>query len=284
MLRHMGGRGLLACVVAISLGAPACSSEPLTPEPRPGNIGIPFTANCAALGDAERVAKCRVFLENHQKYVLPAIEDVTGASFRDCISEIRLVLFADEAVPEGLGNASLVGDVGVINYNTLLTDSAFAEPNPLDWHEPLHLGYVCIGIPHTYNDNHVSWGTVGAEVLQVVYDRSGHVLGAGETEEFRAYVHDWFAQPEDFGIFLEGGELQGCPGVVTYLLVREYVRPNYAIVVEWLRLVRDDVALAQLDRFTPEADRRLEALTFDLLRPEPRLRTELTPYCPSIAE
>jgi hypothetical protein len=72
--------------------------------------------------------------------------------------------------------------------------------------------------------------------------------------------------------------------VITHLLTAEYLRPKYAVVPEWLRLVRDDVVLPQLDQASREADRRVEELSFDFLQPEPWLRVELAPYCPAIAE
>lgn len=284
-LVHVHTRGLLACAALLLPGVGACGSEPL-PGPQPADLGVALTANCEALHDTAQIPKCYAFVRNQREYVLPAVEQVTGTRFRDCVSEIRLAFVDVEAVEWG-GRSFIADGVGFLEYNTRFSDMLFAPDSvdPFDDHEPAHLGYSCVRVSSTYNIAHVAWLAMQGEVDASIYELSDHRLGASAADSARGKAEYWVEEvAAGRGGFVDAGPDYGCARVISYLLSREYVRPNYAIIHDWLRLLRSDRVLAQLDYLSPEAEARLEALTFALLQPEPALRAELAPYCPSIAD
>lgn len=266
-------------------GTAGAAPDPIL-TPTPGDIGIPVDDDCDGISDAAHAAACRAFMVNERQYVLPALEDVSGLRFRDCLTRIR---FEFNTATTNLGQAYQEGGIGIIQFNTTLTSQYFTASPPLafDDHEPVHLLFQCAHIPQTFNNHHVFFFAAQAQIDERIYERSGHALTLARElmVNNRRYVNDWFLtltnEPSRFNPDV-GGQFAGCPGAISYILFADYRRPHYNIVHDWLMAVHADSALAGLSYTSSDADQRFLQVMVNLMTPTPAMHAFLSPYCPAL--
>ena len=253
-----------------------------TINPTPGDIAIPVEDTCSTITDTVQASACRTFMANEIQYVLPGLEDISGLRFRDCMDRIRFEFNTDTS---NLGQAYQDGRVGIIQFNRTLTPQYFTASPPLvfDDHEPVHLLLRCAHVPQTYNNNHVFFFGLQAELDARIYERSGHALTLASTlaANNRQYISDHFeALTRDPSLFGRPGQFFGCPGGISYILFADYLRPHHEIVHDWLMAVYNDPALAALPYVSTDADQRFLQVMVNLMTPTSGMRSFLSPYCP----
>ena len=227
-------------------------------------------------------------MSNETQFVLPALEDISGLSLRDCLDSVRFEFNA--SIAPNLGQAYTDSRVGIIQFSSDLTTSYFTGtlPQAFDDHEPVHILFQCAHVPYTHNFNHAFFFGVQAELNAAAFTRSGNslsmILAYALTNANRDYVNYWdtnlTTDPSPFG---QTGMFNGCPGVATYLLLHEYNRPNHDIVRTWFTTIHGDATLAALPYSgDPAADARYVQLVQGLTSPDASTRSRLSPYCSSI--
>jgi hypothetical protein len=259
---------LLGMVAAVAcVGGAGCSS-PSQASSSHDAPSIAFDSNCETL-DSNLVAPCKQFVENNARYVVPALQDVSGVNLATCYPQIHYRF--GETLSPGAGGES--GPDGTISYTLDMTRFWFtSEPAfLLDSHELLHLLYDCAHVPGRANYNHTFWSPVELEVLRAVLARvalpAAQEQADIDTREIPRFLDDLTANPAPFD-----DPDNGCVLVESYLLYGEYLRqPNRPLVREFFQRLTQDRVLAQsgMYDFGPKYEREYLEMTRDLVPDAP---------------
>jgi hypothetical protein len=249
-------RAVAACLVV--LGGCGSGSRP----ERAAQADVPDIEvynNCQVLGP-KLLGRCLEFVHNNLHYVVPALEDISGAKLETCYPTVHF-RFTEQSDHGPGGQAK---PDGTIVYAADMARDWFTSDPPFlyDPHELLHLLYNCVRVPARANHEHTFWDPVEIELDRAVLKRSAL---AAATKQLAIDRSELAAGHE-----LAGGE--GCFEVETYLLDGEYVRqPERPLVHEFFeRLIHDPVlAGAGLYDHDPKYERAYLQIVSDLVAHAP---------------
>ncbi|PTL84504.1 hypothetical protein [Vitiosangium sp. GDMCC 1.1324] len=244
---------------------------------------VQVEGDCSVLPDARLVPACEAFVENQRRYVLPALEELSGVELGRCYERIAITF--RERRPEDRGLAAAYTEEGHIDYLFEQAEAMF-DPDAIevalyDSHEMLHMLYRCAGVPHEENYHHSSWDAVEAELEDRIAAASGFEWSTRLSERFRAYASENFDFYKSYPQVLdEPGGRGGCHGLKTALVYGEYGRTGGAVIRRFFEALRTAHSPSLVPKEnTPLEKSRYNELVLGLLPPDEVPADQVARYC-----